>query len=169
MFLQAVVNEFEVEFHLLHNRLLHSEVFPSVLPSMLDVILGAYELEFLAGYLNIVGLSMMLALLLPRRPILYSVLFNSIICLSEPRDAATSAYCVPRWTTQDLRKRILPGIRYILIHIFGEYQLPLVRYEVFKGIIEPRIRLPLVIFVHVRVHLGYREAALVLCHVTRII
>ena len=92
MFLQAVVNEFKVELHLLHNGLLHCEVLPRVLPSMLDVILGAYEFEFLAGYLNVVGLPMMLPLPLPRGPVLYSVLFANVICLSDPRDVAASAY-----------------------------------------------------------------------------
>jgi hypothetical protein len=67
-----------------------------------------------------------------------------------------------RWTTQDLGKRSLPLIREVLVRIFWEDQLPLVRYEVFDGIIESRIRLPLVIFVDVRLYLGYREAALVL-------
>jgi hypothetical protein len=92
MFLQAVINKFKVEFHLFHDGLLHCEVLPRVLPSMLDVILGAYEFEFLAGYLNVVGLPMMLPLPLPRRPILYGVLFANIICLSDASDVAASTY-----------------------------------------------------------------------------
>jgi len=92
MFLQAVVNEFKVEFHLLHDGLLHCEVLPSVLPAMLDVILGAYKLEFLAGDLNVVSLPIMLPLPLPRGPILYSVLFANVICLSDTRDVAATAY-----------------------------------------------------------------------------
>jgi hypothetical protein len=92
MFLQAVVYEFKVELHLLHDGLLHCEVLPSVLPTMLDVILGAYELKFFAGYLNIIDLPIILPLFLSRRPVLYSVLFTNIICLSESRDTATSAY-----------------------------------------------------------------------------
>ena len=66
MFLQAIVNEFKVELHLLHDGLLHSEVLSSILASILDVILGAYELKFFTGYLNIVDPPMILPLLLPR-------------------------------------------------------------------------------------------------------
>ena len=92
MFLQAIVNEFKVELHLLHDGLLHCEVLPRVLPAMLDVILRAYEFEFLAGHLNVVGLPMMLPLSLPRGSVLNGVLFAYVICLSDPRDVAASAY-----------------------------------------------------------------------------